>query len=44
MPLWTVEMLDASQVELSISDARCGEQRQTLRFGHSGTFPGKGKK
>ena len=42
-PLWTVAILDASQVELSISDARCGEQRQTLRFGHPSTSPGKGK-
>lgn len=33
-PEWTVEMLDATQVGLSISDVRCGEQRQALRFGH----------
>ncbi|QLK62869.1 pilus assembly protein PilO [Enterobacteriaceae bacterium Kacie_13] len=42
-PLWTVALLDASQVELSISDARCGEQRQTLRFGHSTISPENGK-
>ena len=43
MPQWTVEALSASKIELSISDIRCGEQRQTLRFGQPIVTPRKGK-
>jgi len=45
-PQWTVQGLGASQVELRISDERCGEQQQFLTFKtnkSSGKMPGKGK-
>jgi hypothetical protein len=32
-PAWTVETLNASQAELSLSEPRCALLRQTLRLG-----------
>ena len=43
MPQWTVEVLSSVQVELSLSDARCGLQRQIIRLGKGNDSPGKGK-
>ena len=42
-PPWTVELLSASQVALTLSDARCGVQRQILRLGTRNDSPGKGQ-
>ncbi|AEX50231.1 hypothetical protein GRAQ_03893 [Rahnella aquatilis CIP 78.65 = ATCC 33071] len=42
-PQWTVEALSSSQVELSLSDARCGAQRQIISLGKGNDSPGKGK-
>jgi len=43
VPQWTVEALSSSQVELSLSDARCGALRQIIRLGKGKDSPGKGK-
>ncbi|RBQ34500.1 pilus assembly protein PilO [Rahnella aquatilis] len=37
-PAWTVETLNASQAELSLSEPRCGLLRQTLRLGKNSAF------
>jgi hypothetical protein len=42
-PAWTVETLNASQAELSLSEPQCGLQRQTLRLGKKNDSPRKGK-
>ena len=43
VPQWTVDSLSGSQVELSLSDARCGMQHQIIRLGQGNHSPGKGK-
>ncbi|MFU2315049.1 pilus assembly protein PilO [Rahnella sp. PCH160] len=41
-PAWTIDNLDSSHAELSITDLQCGEQRQTLWLGKNTNSPGKG--